>query len=166
MRAPESAFPTSCKTPTTCLDFIHPMRSNFQQIVLYCLGLHTQSPELKEVDLEPSPKRGSDKISMLTRKKHPKESNSCCIAWTNIWIPVLRGDLEPGAKIGASRTRALASLYWLSQSLHLKQSPNQISHKSTKVDPIRSSHTWKKVWPNPQILCSSACQNNPSNAVW
>ena len=31
------------------------MRSNFQQIVLYCLGLHTQNPWLREVDLEPSP---------------------------------------------------------------------------------------------------------------
>ena len=47
------------------------MRSNFQQIVLYCLGLHTQNLGLREVDLEPSPKRGSDKINMQTqgRKK-------------------------------------------------------------------------------------------------
>ena len=40
------------------------MRSNFQQIVVYCLGLHTENPGLREVDLEPSPKRGSDKINM------------------------------------------------------------------------------------------------------
>ena len=31
----------------------------------YCLGLHTQNPGLTEVDLEPSLKRGSDKINML-----------------------------------------------------------------------------------------------------
>ena len=35
------------------------MRSNFQQIVSYCLGLLTQNPGLREVDLEASPKRGS-----------------------------------------------------------------------------------------------------------
>ena len=38
------------------------MRSNSQQIVSYYLGLRTQNPGLREVDLEPSPKRGSDKI--------------------------------------------------------------------------------------------------------
>ena len=42
------------------------MRFNYQQIISYTLGhLHTQNPLLREVDLEPSPKRGSDKISML-----------------------------------------------------------------------------------------------------
>ena len=41
------------------------MRFNSQQIVSYCLGLRTQNPGLREVDLEPSPKRGSDKINML-----------------------------------------------------------------------------------------------------
>ena len=40
------------------------MRSNFQQIVSYCLDLHTQKPGLREVDLEPSPKGGSDQINM------------------------------------------------------------------------------------------------------
>ena len=34
-------------------------------MVSYCLGLHTQNLRLREVDLEPSPKRGSDKINML-----------------------------------------------------------------------------------------------------
>ena len=37
------------------------MRLNSQQIVSYCLGLRTQNPGLKEVDLEPSPKRVSVK---------------------------------------------------------------------------------------------------------
>ena len=41
------------------------MRFNFQQIVLYCLGVCTQNPGLREIDLEPSPKRGSDKINKL-----------------------------------------------------------------------------------------------------
>ena len=46
------------------------MRSNSQQIVLYCLGLCTQNAGLRKVDLEPSPKRGIDKINML--KQTPK----------------------------------------------------------------------------------------------
>ena len=41
------------------------MRFNSQQLVSYCLGLHTQKPELQVVDLESSPMRGSDKINML-----------------------------------------------------------------------------------------------------
>ena len=72
----ESASPASCKTSATFIDSIRPkinqkkaknpeMRFNSQQIVLYCLSLHTQNPGLREVDLEPSPKRGSDKINML-----------------------------------------------------------------------------------------------------
>ena len=41
------------------------MGFNSQQMVLYGLGLCTENPGLREVDLEPSPKRGSDKINML-----------------------------------------------------------------------------------------------------
>ena len=48
------------------------MKSNFQQILSYCLGLHTQNPGIREVDLEPSPKRGSDKINIL-KQKTPKK---------------------------------------------------------------------------------------------
>ena len=40
------------------------MRSNFQQIVLYCLVLHTQKPRLREVHMESNPKRGGDKINI------------------------------------------------------------------------------------------------------
>ena len=40
------------------------MRFNFQQSVSYCLGVCAQNPVLREVDLKPSPKRGSDKINM------------------------------------------------------------------------------------------------------
>ena len=38
---------------------------NPEMIVSYCLGLCTQKPGLREVDLEPSPNRGSDKANML-----------------------------------------------------------------------------------------------------
>ena len=74
VRALESASPAACKTPTTFIDSIRPnnqkkknpeIRFNSTQIVSYCLGLRTQNPGLREVDLEPSPKRGSDKINML-----------------------------------------------------------------------------------------------------
>ena len=72
----ESASPASRKTPVTFNDSIRPkdnqkkaknpeMRFSSQQIVSYCLGLHIQNPGLREVDLEPSSKRGSDKINML-----------------------------------------------------------------------------------------------------
>ena len=76
VRTLESASPASCKTPATFIDTIRPnkkpektknpeMRFDFQQIVSYCLGLRTQNPGLREVDLEPRPKRHSDKINML-----------------------------------------------------------------------------------------------------
>ena len=41
---------------------------------------------------------------------------------------------------------ALVSLYWLSSSLHPKEPSSQLSHKSTKGDPIRLSRTWKKFY--------------------
>ena len=122
------------------------MRFKSQQIVLYHLGLHTQNPGLREVDLEPSPKRGSDKMNMLKKGwKTAEENKMYPTAWTHILITALREvDLEPSAKRGADRTKALVSLYWLSRRLHTQEPPNPMSHKSTKVEPIRSSRTWKK----------------------
>ena len=59
-------------------------RSNSQQIVLYCLGLHTQNPGPRKVDLAPSSKRGSDKINRLRpRRKDTTESRFYCTAWTH-----------------------------------------------------------------------------------
>ena len=52
------------------------MRSNFQQIVSYCFGLHTQNPGLREVDLKPSPKRGSDKINMQKQGRKTQKKAS------------------------------------------------------------------------------------------
>ena len=119
------------------------MRSNSQQIVSYCVGLRTQNPGLREAHLEPSPKRGRDKINMLKQRRNiPKESKSYRTVWTHMWIPALREvDLEPSAKRGTNRTRALVIFYWSSPSLLLKEPPNQVSPKRTKVDPIRSSRT-------------------------
>ena len=71
----EFASPDSCKTPATFIDSIRPInqkkaknleiRFTSQQIVSYCHGLGKQNPGLRELDLEPSPKRGSGKINML-----------------------------------------------------------------------------------------------------
>ena len=55
------------------------MRSTFQQIVSYCLGLHTQNPGLREVDLEPSPERGSDKINMQKQERNTQKKASCIV---------------------------------------------------------------------------------------
>ena len=71
-------------------------------------------------------------------------TNCIILPWPSTQNPGLKEvDLELSAKRGANRTRALVSLYWSSQNLHLKESPNQIPHRSTKVDPIRSCRTWK-----------------------
>ena len=64
-------------------------------------------------------------------------------------------DLEASAKRGANRTEALKSWYWLSWSLHREEPPNPISHKSTKVDPIRSSRTRKNPTKCPNSLLFS-----------
>ena len=66
--------------------------------------------------------------------------------------PALREvDLEPSAKTGTDTTEALVSLYWLSQSLPLKQSPNRVLNKSTLVNPIKSSQTWKEINQIPKV---------------
>ena len=45
------------------------MGFNFQQVVLYLFGLRTQNPGPREVDFEPSRKRGSGKINMLKERR-------------------------------------------------------------------------------------------------
>ena len=70
-----------------------------------------------------------------------KQIISCCLDLRTQNPGLRKVDLEPSAKRGTNRTKALVSLYCLSQSLHLQQSPSQILHKSTKVNPIRSSST-------------------------
>ena len=44
------------------------MRFNPKQIVSYCLGLCTENPGLREVDLEPSSKRGSGNSDKRTKE--------------------------------------------------------------------------------------------------
>ena len=87
VQALESASPASWKTGATFIDSIHPnnqpgkskdpeMRSYFQQILFYCLGLHTHNPELREVDLKPSHMRGSDKINMQKQRRNTQKTAS------------------------------------------------------------------------------------------
>ena len=104
------------------------------------------NPGLREVDLKPSPKRASDKINMLKKgRKTEEENKSYRTAWTHIWIPAIREvDMETSVKRGGNTPEALVSLYLLSRSLHTIEPRNRISQKSTKLDPIRSSRTWKK----------------------
>ena len=94
VQALESTSPASCKTPNTSTDSIHPnncprrnknpeKRSSSQQIVSHCLGLRTQNTGLREVDWEPSPKTGSDKIYRLRpRTKDTTENKSYSTSWT------------------------------------------------------------------------------------
>ena len=65
------------------------MRSNSQQIVSYCLGLRTQNPGLREVDLEPSPKRGSDKIKMLKNKEETPKRKQVASYSLKMYLPVV-----------------------------------------------------------------------------
>ena len=81
---------------------------------MYCLGLHTQNPGLREVDLEPSPKRSSDKINRLRpRRKNTTENKSYCTARINKQEPRIYREVDfgPNAKKGTDRTEALLSLY-------------------------------------------------------
>ena len=52
------------------------MRSNLQQIELHCVGLRTQNPGLREADLQPSYKRGSDKINMEKQGRNTQKKAS------------------------------------------------------------------------------------------
>ena len=123
------------------------MRFHSPQIELYCLGLDSQNLGLREVDLEPSPKRGSDwqdQHAEIRQKNCRRKQVVSYSLDSHMDLALTEVDLDPSAKRGANRTEALVSLYWSSQSFYPKEPPNQISHKSTKVDPIRSSRTWKK----------------------
>ena len=86
VQALELASPSYCKRPATFIDSIcqnnpektknFEMRSNSQQIVLYCLGLYTHKPGLREVDLERSPKRADDKIKIQKLRRNTQKKAS------------------------------------------------------------------------------------------
>ena len=58
--------------------------SNYQQMVLYCLGLRTQNPGLREVDLQSRPRRGTDKVNMLQpRRKNITRNKLYLTTWTH-----------------------------------------------------------------------------------
>ena len=124
-------------------------RSNSQQIVSYCLRLHTQNGGLREVDLQGSPKRGNNKINRLKlRKKKTQQKTSHILqpGLTKQNLALREVHLEPTANWGTNRTEDLVSLWWSSLSLPLKLFFNKILHKLTLVDPIKSS--WNSVKTN------------------
>ena len=86
---------------------------NYHQVILYCLGLHAQNPGLREVDLEPSPKRGGDKINRLRPRRKNTAVLTSCIKQpgpTNKNSVLREVDLEFRAKRGTNKTEALVSL--------------------------------------------------------
>ena len=48
----------------------------FNKSYCTCLGIHTQNPGLREVDLEPSPKRGSGKINLQQQGRNTQKKAS------------------------------------------------------------------------------------------
>ena len=59
---------------TQCLCIISDTFGAVQNPEPRTLGLHTPNPGLRKVDLEPSPKRGSDKIHSLRPRTQQKTS--------------------------------------------------------------------------------------------
>ena len=57
-------------------------------------------------------------------------------------LKVVRFELS--AKRWANRTKALAIFADCLKKLHVKEPPNQVSHKAIKLDPIRPFQAWKK----------------------
>ena len=115
---------TSSRSYCTTLVYLH-RNQGYQR--------YTCKPALREVVA---------RLACWNKEETPKRKQ---VDWTLIWIPALREvDYKPNAKRGTNMAKTLASLYWLTQSLHLKQSLNQSSHKSTKLDPVRQPQIWKK----------------------
>ena len=80
VQALESAFPASWKAPVTSMDSIRPKinqeetkkyfkKSTSKQMVSFCFALATENPGLRELDLEASTKRDSDKSNRLRPRR-------------------------------------------------------------------------------------------------
>ena len=92
---PWVASPASCKTPATSIDSFCPNnhlgrnKKSWKKIKFptNCIILPWATyakARLREVDLEPSPKRGSDKINSLRlRRKNTTANKSYRTAWTH-----------------------------------------------------------------------------------
>ena len=111
-----------------------------QKIKLPANGIVLPSPTYTETI-----ERTGQKTSCIVQPGHTSEN------------PALRGvDLKPSPERWTNRSQGLLNLYWLSWSLPLKEYINRISYKSTLVDPIKSSCTWKET---NQILKRHALQH-------
>ena len=89
------------------------MRSNSQQIVSYYLGLCTQNPGLREVGMELSSLRGSDKIYVRKprRNTHNKKASSILQPGLTYGSRKVEWDWEASDKTGTNRTGAPVSFY-------------------------------------------------------
>ena len=68
---------------------------------MYCISLCTQTPGLREIDLQSSPKRGSDKIDRLRGiTKNTTENKLYRTAWANESTKLREVDLEHSVKGG------------------------------------------------------------------
>ena len=60
------------------------MRYNFQKMVLHALAMHTEH-WVREVDLESTPNRGSDKINMLKQGRNTQKKGShICLLYESL----------------------------------------------------------------------------------
>ena len=110
-----SASPASCKTPATSIDSICPNnhlrrnKNSWKKIKLPTNCIVLPWPTYTE----PSPKRGSDKINRLrARRTQQQQSRIIQPGLTNRNPALGEVDLEPSAKRGTDRTKALVSLYF------------------------------------------------------
>ena len=111
---------------------------NHKQIVSCSHGLLTQNPRLREVDLEPSPKRGSGKMKTLRQwKRTTTENKSYRTAWTPIReCSTLKSKLRTRAKNGQEGQAqqflcTINELKWLKTNKTTQERRNR--HSNTHV---------------------------------
>ena len=107
---------------------------NSKKIASYPHGLRTQNPGIREVGLEPSPKRGSAKINLLRQgKQTATEKNLYNASQTHI-----RQTLNPWQK---STGRKSSTEFLLIASNLVSTTFLQPNPKAQRCNPIRSSRT-------------------------
>ena len=122
------------------------MRFQSQKIVSYCLRIGTHNPGKREVDFQPSPLIGGDKINMLKEGRKTAEK-TYCTPWTHIWITALREvDLEPSPKRGSDKINMLEAC--ILKSLQTESHTNQ--PRQTLSDRLELEKSLTKS-PNPML---------------
>ena len=166
----KSASPASCKTPASSIDSICPnnhtrgnqrscKKTNSQQIISYCIDLHTQNPGLREVDFEPSTKWDSDQMNRLkSRRKNTTENKSYHTDWLTNNNPAFRRvELKPSARRSTDRTEFLVN----EPLLIVSKLASEIDHQENlmQIDlgrPYQIISNFKEDQPISQNSCSSS----------